>query len=125
MSGFEAVTGDAPVAQHAEAEGTDAPDALDESPREYGGRRQWWREALLDAPDDSPRLSEIDTLWNPEDGGMRRVSRGVLNIFGRRRLPPVVDIPLGVLEEVYVWLSTDLVDRSEAPEAQDEQTQYR
>lgn len=43
-------------------------------------------------------LNQIESPYNPEDGGMSRVYRGVQKMSGMDGLPAIADIVIGVIE---------------------------
>lgn len=58
------------------------------------------RDALL-STDPDPPLESVESPFDPENGGVKRVFRGLMKMAGTSGVPAVVDVALGLLE-VYV-----------------------
>jgi len=51
----------------------------------------------------SKDLNEMETVWDPQNGGPTRIKRGVINLGDLDSLAvPLVDIPLGIAETAYL-----------------------
>jgi hypothetical protein len=82
---------DAVAEDHQAAEGTDTDDPI--------GSTTNWREMLTSTEPDQP-LEDVETPWDPERGGRHRVMRGLKKALGFSGMPAVVDVVVGVLEEL-------------------------
>lgn len=79
------------VATQEAAEGADSSGML--------GSRSGLQEAMLSTEPETP-LSAVDSPWNPEEGGITRVYRGLMKATGVSGLPALVDIVIGAAEFV-------------------------
>lgn len=103
------------TAEHAAAEGAEATDEI--------GSTSTLREMLLsDEPD--PELERVESPWNPEEGGRNRVYRGLKKALGASGMPAIVDVVVGLLEELQALdtNSGDDVDQEESSDGQEETT---
>jgi hypothetical protein len=93
---------------HAAAHGTEAVDTADI------GSEQTLRDMLMSTGPEKP-LSQVDSPWNPDDGGISRVYRGVMKMADFDGLPAIADIGIGVAEW---WVSLDISDEEDGQEAE-------
>lgn len=76
-----------------------------------------WGDALRSTEPDMP-LSDVESPWNPEEGGASRVYRGFQKATGTDGVPAWVDLILGAAEVLSaVEAGDDGIDASEAREA--------
>lgn len=81
------------AADHAAAEGAAANSSTGlGSPRSL-------QEMLLSTEPSRP-LDQVESLWDPTHGGRARITRGIQKAVGADGVPAIVDIGIGVLEEV-------------------------
>lgn len=86
---------DEPVAEaHQSAEGT--PDAS----KDDVGSPSNWREMLMRTEPHEP-LEKVESPWDPEAGGLTRVSRGFKKMLGWDGMPAVADVGFGFLEFIH------------------------
>ena len=91
--------------------GVDAGDGAD------GGGTSTWRDALTSTEPDTP-LSEVESPWNPDEGGASRVYRGFQKATGTDGVPAWVDLILGVAEVLsQIEAGDDGIDASGARDA--------
>ena len=76
--------------------GVDGSDAPPDAPT-TGGTMDAVRDALNATEPDTP-LSEISDPWNPEEGGKRRVYRGIQKMTGNDGMPAWYDLVIGAVE---------------------------
>lgn len=79
------------TAEHAAAEGAEASSDV--------GSTSTLREMLL-SKDPDPALETVESPWNPEEGGRNRVYRGLQKALGASGMPAIVDVVVGLLEEL-------------------------
>lgn len=97
------------ASDHADAEG--APDETDM------GNTSRWRE-MLQSGDPHPPLREVETPWNPDEGGPARVMRAVRKMAGFDGLPAWADLAIAI-PETWVWMKENHLDNV-GTEQQDE-----
>jgi hypothetical protein len=78
---------------HAAAEGAEASS-------ETLGSRSRLQDMLLSTEPNQP-LRAVDSPWNPEEGGITRVYRGLQKALGFDGMPAVVDVVVGAAEFVH------------------------
>jgi hypothetical protein len=103
------------TADHAAAEGAEASDDV--------GSTSTLREMLL-SKDPDPALETVESPWNPEEGGRNRVYRGLKKALGASGMPAVVDVVIGLLEELQALdtNSGDDVDQDESADDQEDRS---
>lgn len=79
---------------HTEAEGKDSVDANDM------GSKSSLREMLFSTEPETP-LEESPTVWDTDNGGLNRVYRGFAKMADIDGIPAILDIMIGIGEEVY------------------------
>lgn len=102
------------TAEHAAAEGADATDDV--------GSTSTLREMLL-SKDPDPALETVESPWNPDEGGRNRVYRGLQKALGASGMPAIVDVVVGLLEELQALdtnSGSDDVDQEESSGDQDD-----
>lgn len=88
-----------PVEQNGEEEGiTFGPETSTES---EGLVSKLWNS------DPSPDLERVQSPWQPEEGGLTRIYRGVQKIGDIEGLPAILDIAIGIAEEAAKRQETD------------------
>lgn len=85
---------DAIAPDHADAEGAESETDMGNSSR--------WRE-MLQSGDPDPPLEDVETPWNPDDGGPARVMRAVKKMGGFDGLPAWADLAIAI-PETWVWI---------------------
>jgi hypothetical protein len=80
------------TAEHAAAEGAE--------PTGDVGSPSTLREMLL-ATDPQEDLERVESPWDPERGGRNRIYRGLQKMIDVSGMPAIVDIVVGLLEEVH------------------------
>lgn len=78
---------------HTGAEGFDSVDSTE------AGSASNWREMMFSTEPDEP-LEAVDDPWNPEEGGVTRIWRGVKKMAGFDGTPAIMDVVIGVCELV-------------------------
>lgn len=58
------------------------------------------KEAALHTEPDTP-LEQIESLWDPDKGGERRIQRGIRKMTGYDGVPAVVDVVIGAAEMAF------------------------
>jgi hypothetical protein len=104
-----------PVAEsHHEAEGIEG-----ESEAGDLGSGERLKEMLLSSdPDQS--LRETESPWNPEDGGVTRVYRGIKKMTGAPGMPAIGDLLIGLIEAVHSYQIEGGREAAEGGESADE-----
>jgi len=75
--------------------------------------------------ENSKPLSEIESAWDPENGGPTRIKRGVSNLAGVSSLAiPLYDIPVGIAETAYQYHS-DKFSLTGDSETENQETENR
>lgn len=84
---------------HADAEGADPGGAGlgRPSPSTPSSTADVLRDALMSTDPDLP-LESVESPFDPEHGGIRRIYRGFLKMTGASGVPAVVDVVLGLIE---------------------------
>ena len=91
--------------------GVDADDGAD------GGDTSTWRDALTSTKPDIP-LEQVESPWNPDEGGASRVYRGFQKATGTDGVPAWIDLILGAAEVLSeIETGDDGIDASGAREA--------
>jgi hypothetical protein len=80
---------DATTESHRAAEGAESMPSL--------SSRDGLKNALLRTTPNT-RLSEVDSPWNPDEGGITRVYRGLQKALDFEGMPAIVDIVVGAAE---------------------------
>lgn len=94
------------TADHATAEGAEV------DPSSSLGSRSTLQEMLMSTEPSRP-LDSIESLWDPEQGGPRRVLRAAQKMTGVDGLPAWLDLLVGVLETVVLLDDGDDTDGDE------------
>lgn len=63
------------------------------------GSRDGLQDALLSTDPQKP-LEDVESPWNPDDGGMTRIYRGLQKMLGFSGMPAIVDVVVGIGEFV-------------------------
>jgi len=74
---------------HAAAEGTEASGDI--------GSQSTLREMLM-STDPAPKLTEVESPWDPENGGPTRIKRAVMKATGVDGMPAIADLLIGAAE---------------------------
>lgn len=69
----------------------------------------------------NPPLEEVESPWNPEEGGITRMYRGVQKMGEFDGLPAIADIFIGAMEEVQ---NSDLGAQSSPGESDDGDSEW-
>jgi len=103
-SGASSDAGDDGVApDHAAAEG--APDESSLKASTVSSMR-----SALASTEPSPPLSQVESPWNPEDGKLARIYRGIQKATGVDGLPAILDIGIGAIETLHAYQDGFRVD---------------
>jgi hypothetical protein len=72
---------------------------------------------MLMSTEPSPTLDEVESPWDPEKGGPRRMKRGIQKMLGFDGVPAVLDISIGGME----WWSTVDTNGRDQEDSDDDQ----
>jgi hypothetical protein len=85
---------DSGAENHASAEGADS------SSTDGVGSTSAWRDMLMSTgPDDA--LEDVESPWDPDEGGLTRIYRGIRKMTGLDGMPALADIVVGAVEEAH------------------------
>lgn len=107
-------TGESPDTDPTTGAADSEPTDLDLAEPEPTGRLSGIKNALSSTTP-SPKLSEVESPWNPEEGGLTRVYRGIQKATNSDGMPAWADILIGAIEE-YVSRVEPETSPSETPE---------
>lgn len=79
---------------HADVEGASKPKRTSS---ESTSSSNWVTDALF-STEPNPSLSEVESPFNPSEGGITRIYRGLQKMTGSDAMPAIVDVAIGVLE---------------------------
>lgn len=79
------------TSEHAAAEGVDATETSG------AGSSSALREMLFSTGPETP-LAQVEAPWNPEEGGITRIYRGLQKMLDIDGLPAIADITIGAAE---------------------------
>lgn len=82
------------------------------------GVSKGWKEMALSTEPNTP-LEQIESPWNPEEGGLSRVYRGIMKGANVDGIPAILDVGIGFLE-AYHSFSLEKNTESEEPEEGEE-----
>lgn len=113
VSEFIAEEGGEAAADHAAAEGM-APANVEEVGRD--SRFGWLRQMVLKT-DPDPELGDVEDPWNPEEGGIVRIKRGVMKMADLDGMPAGLDVGIGLFEAIYTFNVEGTRETEETPDA--------
>jgi hypothetical protein len=100
---------------HAAAEGA-------ESSSSSLGSTSTIQEMLLSTEPETP-LARVDSPWNPEEGGITRVYRGLRKMLGFSGMPAVVDVVIGAAEFIHEF-EPDVDERDDQDDGDDQLAEF-
>ncbi len=96
-------------------------DLQDTTPTPEGAERGFIGKIMsrLMATDPNPELENVDSAWNPEQGGMTRIFRGIQKMGDIEGIPAIADIVIGIIE----IQSSDEINLGQENSTKNEQTE--
>jgi hypothetical protein len=92
-------TGDEPDPTPSDGGDVAGETEADPSPSEPSGSGSgsWIKDALM-STDPDPPLESVDSPYDPENGGLARLYRGLMKMAGISGTPAIIDVGIGAVE---------------------------